>query len=98
MQAGAIPVFVQLLDSADQDIQFYCAAAISNLAVNGIYLTHIINVLPLIYTCTCYVLIYMYMLRIHVYCMCNYMYSQTSLNHTSDIQFPLNPAATKIHR
>ena len=30
-----MPVFVQLLDSSDEDVQFYCAAALSNLAVHG---------------------------------------------------------------
>ena len=35
VQTGAIPVFVQLLDSSDEDVQFYCAAALSNLAVHG---------------------------------------------------------------
>ena len=28
-------MFVQLLDSGDEDVQFYCAAALSNLAVHS---------------------------------------------------------------
>ena len=35
VRTGAIPVFVQLLESGDEDVQFYCAAALSNLAVHG---------------------------------------------------------------
>ena len=35
VEAGAVELFVQLLSSSDQDIQFYCAAALSNLAVHG---------------------------------------------------------------
>lgn len=35
VEAGAISVFVQLLESSDEDIQFYSAAALSNLAVHG---------------------------------------------------------------
>ena len=35
VDAGAISVFVQLLESSDEDIQFYSAAALSNLAVHG---------------------------------------------------------------
>ena len=35
VQTGAVPVFVRLLESRDVDVQFYCAAAISNLAVHG---------------------------------------------------------------
>lgn len=37
VEAGAISVFVQLLDSSDEDIQFYSAAALSNLAVHGMH-------------------------------------------------------------
>ena len=35
MRSGGVTVFVQLLDSKDADVQFYCAAALSNLAVRG---------------------------------------------------------------
>lgn len=35
VQAGAVLVFVQLLESRDTEVQFYCAAALSNLAVSG---------------------------------------------------------------
>ena len=35
MQAGAVAAFIQLLDCRDVDVQFYCAAALSNIAVNG---------------------------------------------------------------
>ena len=35
VEAGAVELFAQLLSSSDQDIQFYCAAALSNLAVHG---------------------------------------------------------------
>jgi len=35
VEAGGAEVFSQLLNSPDQDIQFYCAAALSNLAVHG---------------------------------------------------------------
>ena len=37
VNAGAVIVFVQLLESQDEDVQFYCAAALSNLAVRGVY-------------------------------------------------------------
>ena len=33
--AGAIPVLIKLLQSQDEDVQYYSAAAISNLAVDG---------------------------------------------------------------
>ena len=35
VEAGAVSVFVQLLDCNDEDVQFYSAAALSNLAVHG---------------------------------------------------------------
>lgn len=35
MSEGVLPVFIKLLRSQDQDIQYYCAAALSNLAVDG---------------------------------------------------------------
>ena len=38
VQAGGVAVFVHLLDSKDADVQFYCAAALSNLAVHGMYI------------------------------------------------------------
>jgi vacuolar protein 8 len=34
VQAGAMPVLVQLLLSPDPDIQYYCTTAISNIAVD----------------------------------------------------------------
>ena len=33
--AGVIPVLIRLLQSQDEDVQYYSAAAISNLAVDG---------------------------------------------------------------
>jgi len=35
VRSGAVPIFVHLLDSSDEDIRFYSAAALSNIAVNG---------------------------------------------------------------
>ena len=35
VQGGGVSVFVRLLGSKDADVQFYCAAALSNLAVHG---------------------------------------------------------------
>lgn len=35
VEAGGIDVFVQLLESGDEDVQFYSAASLSNLAVHG---------------------------------------------------------------
>ena len=32
---GGVPYLVQLLDSQDEDIQFYCSATLSNVAVDG---------------------------------------------------------------
>lgn len=35
MDAGAIPVLVQLLGSKDNDVQYYCTTALSNIAVDS---------------------------------------------------------------
>jgi len=35
VNAGAIPVLVQLLSSADVDVQYYCTTALSNIAVDA---------------------------------------------------------------
>jgi vacuolar protein 8 len=35
VNAGAIPVLVQLLSSSDVDVQYYCTTALSNIAVDG---------------------------------------------------------------
>lgn len=35
MNAGAIPVLISLLSSADADVQYYCTTALSNIAVDG---------------------------------------------------------------
>lgn len=35
VNAGAIPVLVQLLNSQDVDVQYYCTTALSNIAVDG---------------------------------------------------------------
>jgi len=35
VNAGAIPVLVQLLTSPDQDVQYYCTTALSNIAVDA---------------------------------------------------------------
>ena len=32
---GGVPYLVQLLESQDEDIQFYCSATLSNIAVDG---------------------------------------------------------------
>ena len=32
---GGVPYLVHLLDSQDEDIQFYCSATLSNIAVDG---------------------------------------------------------------
>ena len=34
VQAGGVPVFIKLLESRDTDVQFYSAAALSNLSVH----------------------------------------------------------------
>lgn len=35
VNAGAIPVLVQLLSSSDVDVQYYCTTALSNIAVDS---------------------------------------------------------------
>ena len=35
MNAGALPVLVELLISPDTDVQYYCTTALSNIAVDG---------------------------------------------------------------
>lgn len=35
VNAGAIPVLVNLLSSSDTDVQYYCTTALSNIAVDG---------------------------------------------------------------
>lgn len=35
VNAGAIPVLVNLLSSPDTDVQYYCTTALSNIAVDG---------------------------------------------------------------
>ena len=35
VETGAVSVFIKLLESTDEDVQFYSAAALSNLAVHG---------------------------------------------------------------
>ena len=35
VNAGAIPVLVNLLNSPDTDVQYYCTTALSNIAVDG---------------------------------------------------------------
>lgn len=35
VNAGAIPVLVNLLNSLDTDVQYYCTTALSNIAVDG---------------------------------------------------------------
>lgn len=45
VNAGAVVVFVQLLESNDEDVQFYCAAALSNLAVRGVCVCHMTVIL-----------------------------------------------------
>ena len=71
-------MFVHLLESKDADVQFYCAAALSNLAVHG---THVLRscIIHIHIECTMYIVhvyihVYMY---IHV-CVCcilhTYMY------------------------
>ena len=35
VQSGGVAVFIKLLESRDIDVQFYCSAALSNIAVHG---------------------------------------------------------------
>jgi vacuolar protein 8 len=35
VNANAIPVLTGLLNSDDQDVQYYCTTALSNIAVDG---------------------------------------------------------------
>jgi len=35
VNAGAIPVLVSLLNSPNTDVQYYCTATLSNIAVDG---------------------------------------------------------------
>ena len=42
VNAGAIPVLVSLLNSADTDVQYYCTTALSNIAVDGRYLDSVV--------------------------------------------------------
>jgi hypothetical protein len=35
VNANAIPVLTSLLNSDDQDVQYYCTTALSNIAVDG---------------------------------------------------------------
>ena len=35
MNAGAIPVLVEVLNSPDTDVQYYCATTLSNIATNA---------------------------------------------------------------
>lgn len=35
VNAGAIPILISLLSSADADVQYYCTTALSNIAVDG---------------------------------------------------------------
>jgi vacuolar protein 8 len=44
--ANAIPVLTSLLNSDDQDVQYYCTTALSNIAVDGKY--HIIQLVTLL--------------------------------------------------
>ena len=34
VEHGALPILVSVLESSDHDVQYYCAAALSNMAVN----------------------------------------------------------------
>ncbi len=41
VEKGALPVLVEALHSNHPDVQYYCAAAISNMAVNDVHRTMI---------------------------------------------------------
>jgi len=43
VNAGAIPVLVSLLNSPDTDVQYYCTTALSNIAVDGWCLSHLLK-------------------------------------------------------
>ena len=40
---GAVPLFINSLQSEDQEIQYYCAAALSNLAVDATHRAAVVH-------------------------------------------------------